>query len=102
MGPIRLTPLPHPLTAAQQSLKTSEQNSKFKWLGKIVVRAGGESLQHIFRPAAGGEHEDWNILSSSSQFPGHRKTILAGKHHVQNDGIELFSLLFVAVFFPQQ
>src|SRR5206468_490618 len=48
-----------PLVTTQQRLQPGYQNAQFERLGQVVVRAGFETLQHVFGAAARGEHQDW-------------------------------------------
>src|SRR5205823_3986914 len=77
------------LPAAQQALQASQQNRQFKWFGKIIVSPRGEALEHILRVAARGQHQDGDEILAGPQFRSDRKTILAGKHHVEDNRVEI-------------
>src|SRR5580692_2298866 len=91
----------HPLAAAQQTLQPRQQDGKFERLGKIVVGPGSKAPEHVLGAAAGSQHQHGNEILRGAQLGGDGKTVLAGKHHVEHDGIELLALgsLLVAIFF---
>src|SRR5579863_6781095 len=91
----------HPLAAPQQTLQARQQDGKLERFGKIVVGPGSEALKHIFGAAARSQHKYGNEILRRAQLGGDGKTVLAGKHDVEHDGIELLALrsLLLAIFF---
>src|ERR1700733_3819154 len=81
----RRTPRLKPCHATEQAVKTRQQDSKIKRLGKGVVRPRTESVEHILRTAAGGEHEDGNEVLLRPQLCCDRKSVPPRQHDVQDD-----------------
>ncbi len=88
LGRRRGKPGPKPCHAPEQTVETRQQDGKIKGLGKIIVGPRAESVEHILRTAAGGEHEDGNEILLRSQFRGDREPIPPREHDVQDDGID--------------
>ncbi len=65
---------------------------KLKRLGKVVVGAGCETFENVFRTAAGGEHQDRNVVARFAECGSHGEAVHAGKHYVEYHGIERFLL----------
>jgi hypothetical protein len=82
----------HPLGAAQQAAQARQQDRKLEGLGQIIVRPRLETLQHIFRTAASGEHQHRHENVLPAKFADHPEAILAGKHDVEDHDIEAVGL----------
>src|SRR5579864_4562597 len=82
-----------PLAAPQQALQPRQQNRKIKRLGQIIVRARGESFEHVFRAPARRQHQYGNIVARGSQLRDHAEPVFPRQHDVEHDGVKLFFLL---------
>ncbi len=82
-----------PFLAPQEALDASQQDVQIKWLGKIVVRAGRETLEDVFGTTTRCEHEEWNEVIGLAQLGRNSEAIFAGKHHVKYEQIKWNMLL---------
>ena len=53
-----------------------------------IIRAEIKTGNHIHRGIASGQHQDWRLVSRSTQFASHREPIHFGQHHIQDDNVE--------------
>ena len=80
------------MAAPQQPLQPRQQNRQVERLGQIIVRPRRKTFQHIFGPAARGQHEHRHIIPCRAQFRNHAEPIFSRQHNVEHDGIEVFFL----------
>src|SRR5271156_4358885 len=73
----------------QEILEPGEQNGQIKRLGEIIVRAGGEPAQYIFGTSSRGQHQYRDIALMLAQLGEHLKAVFAGKHDIEQHGIEV-------------
>jgi hypothetical protein len=78
-----------PLRAAEQAADPREQDRELGRLVQVIVRSRRESLQHVFRPSGGCQHQDGNELLGGSKLRHDGKSVLPGQHHVEDDEIEM-------------
>src|SRR6267143_1060048 len=81
-----------PLAPPHQSLQPCQKNRQVERLGQVVVGACSKPLQHILRTAPGSQHQHRHIVTRCSQLGNHAESILARKHNVEYDRVEI--LLF--------
>jgi hypothetical protein len=81
--------LAQPLGSPQQAADAREQNRQLGRLGQVVVRAGGEPFQHVFRAPARGQHQHGHELLRGAKLRYHGEAILSRQHHIEHDEIEL-------------
>ena len=79
--------LRQPFAAAQQSAQAREQDLQLERLRQVIVGAGFESLQHVFRAAARGQHQHRHVVAFGAQLLDDGEAVLAGQHHVEHDGV---------------
>ena len=76
--------------AAQQASDARDEDGKIERLGQIIVGAGFKSLQNVFGARARGQHQQRNVILGFAQGARHGEAVLAGKHYVQHQRVELF------------
>ncbi len=89
--------LRQPLAAAQQSTQAREQDLQLERLRQVIVGAGFESLQHVFGPAARGQHQHRHVVALGAQLLDDGEAVLAGQHHVEHDGVVARSIAEQAI-----
>ena len=57
--------------------------------GQIVVRAGGEALQHVGGVSARGQDQRRHELTGMAHVRNHFEAALARQHHIEHDDIEI-------------
>ena len=77
-----------PAAPPQQTVDARQENGQVERLGKIVVGPCFESTQNVSRAPARGQHQNRNELADGSKLRGDRKSVLAGQHDVEDDGVE--------------
>jgi hypothetical protein len=77
-----------PLLTAKESADARDQDRQFERLRQIIIGSGREAFKDVFRAAARGQHERGNEVAGLAQLGNHRKTVLAGQHHIQDYDVE--------------
>ena len=76
--------------APQQASHARDEDGKVERLGQIIVGPGFKSLQNVFRARACGQHQQGNVILGFAQSARHGEAVLAGKHYVQHQCVEIF------------
>ena len=77
----------HPAGAAHEPADAGKQDGELAWLWQVVVGAGAEPFQDVFRSPARRQHQHRHELPGRTQLGDHGEAVLAGQHHVQHDGV---------------
>ena len=77
-----------PVFAPQQAADAGDQNIQVERLGQIIVRAGLKSFQYVLRASARRKHQDRSKILPLAKLGGHRESVFAGQHHVQQHQVK--------------
>lgn len=72
--------------AAEEALETDEKDVEVEGLGEVVVGAGLDAFEDLFRAGAGGEHEDGDEALGVAEGASDGEAVGAGEHAVEQDG----------------
>ena len=70
-------------------MQPREKDWQLEGLGNVIVGAGGETFQDVFRAGAGCEHEDRNVVAGGAQLIGNFETVFAGQHNVEDESVKV-------------
>ena len=79
--------LREPFAAPQQSAQPRQQDVQLERLRQVVVGAGLESVQDVFRAAARRQHQHRHVVAFGAQLLDDREAVLAGQHDVEHHGV---------------
>ncbi len=73
---------------AQETPDAREQNGQLGRLGQIVVGAGSEAVEHVFRTTACGQDQHRHELTRLAQLGHHGEAVLPRQHDVEYHQVE--------------
>ena len=80
-----------PCGAAEKRLQADEEDAEVEGLGEVVVGAGFDAFENVFRAGAGREHEDGGVELGFAEGTDDGEAVGAGKHAVEDDGGDVFA-----------
>ena len=73
--------------APGESAQARQHLAEVERLHEVVVRAGVEAADAVLHVVARGQHQDRHPLLVAAQLTADREPVLAGEHHVEDDGV---------------
>ena len=76
--------------AAKEGLEANEEDVEVEGLGEVIVRAGFDAFENLFRARAGGEHEYGSITLGFAESPDDGEAVDSREHAVEDNGGDTF------------